>query len=135
MGQDVAELLGVCGIIPIHPSTNLRLKKLHETRKNMLHKNADQLQGHDNAMDAAFDIIQNLVELFQLRLRHILYKLRGGLYLVDILDVYSRIFEEYNIDDSLLKVEELVRDTPAILIQRSEIITGFKIARTLKENV
>ena len=57
------------------------------------------------------------------------------MYLVDILDVYSRIFEEYNIDDSLLKVEELVRDTPAILIQRSEIITGFKIAKTLKENV
>ena len=26
----------------------------------MLHKNADNLHGHDNAMDAAFDIIQNL---------------------------------------------------------------------------
>jgi len=60
LGQDVAELLGLCGILPIHPATNLRLKKLHETRKNMLHKNADNLQGHDNAMDAAFDIIQNL---------------------------------------------------------------------------
>ena len=60
MGQDVAELLGLCGILPIHPSTNLRLKKLHETRKNMLHKNADSLGGHENAMDAAFDIIQNL---------------------------------------------------------------------------
>jgi len=60
LGQDVAELLGLCGILPIHPQTNLRLKKLHETRKNMLHKNADNLHGHDNAMDAAFDIIQNL---------------------------------------------------------------------------
>jgi len=60
LGQDVAELLGVCGILPIHPQTNLRLKKLHETRKNMLHKNADSLQGHDNAMDAAFDIVQDL---------------------------------------------------------------------------
>jgi len=60
LGQDVAELLGVCGILPIHPQTNLRLKKLHETRKNMLHKNADQLNGHDNAMEAAFEIIQNL---------------------------------------------------------------------------
>ena len=60
LGQDVAELLGLCGILPIHPSTNLRLKKLHETRKNMLHKNADSLGGHENAMDAAFDIIQNL---------------------------------------------------------------------------
>ena len=26
----------------------------------MLHKNADSLQGHDNAMDAAFDIVQDL---------------------------------------------------------------------------
>ena len=60
LGQDVAELLGLCGLLPIHPQTNLRLKKLHETRKNMLHKNADNLHGHDNAMDAAFDIIQNL---------------------------------------------------------------------------
>lgn len=33
--QDVAELLGTLGVLPVHPAARIRLSKLHETRKNM----------------------------------------------------------------------------------------------------
>ena len=47
------ELLGVLGILPVHPQTNLRLKKFHETRKNTPLRNARLLQGEKNFTDAA----------------------------------------------------------------------------------
>jgi len=53
VGQDVLELLGVMGILPVHPSTNIRLKKFHETRKNIPLRSARLLQGEANAVDAA----------------------------------------------------------------------------------
>lgn len=34
--QSVLEILGILGYLPVHPSTELRMMKLHETRRNLI---------------------------------------------------------------------------------------------------
>ena len=53
MGQDFAELLGVIGILPIHPSTHLRLRKVHETRANTVIRETPGMLGEVTVLDAA----------------------------------------------------------------------------------
>ena len=53
LGQDVAELLGVIGILPIHPSTHLRLRKVHETRANTVIRETPGMLGEVTILDAA----------------------------------------------------------------------------------
>lgn len=53
LGQDIAEILGVLGILPIHPQTNLRLKKVHETRANMPIHETPYMMGEVCSIEAA----------------------------------------------------------------------------------
>ena len=53
LGQDFAELLGVIGILPIHPSTHLRLRKVHETRANTVIRETPGMLGEVTVLDAA----------------------------------------------------------------------------------
>ena len=46
--------------------------------------------------------------------------------------MYGKIFEKYNLDDAKLTIEELVQNIPTVSIHRSQILDGFKIARTKK---
>jgi len=53
LGQDFAELLGVVGLLPCHPSTQLRLRKVHETRANTVIKETPGMMGEVDLIEAA----------------------------------------------------------------------------------